>query len=232
VTALFQPNGALTLTASNDAAPGTANFTITGTADGITHSTAATVAVTQVLTGTMPVDLTGDFNVTGIYTDGSKFSEAGGMDGGGYALSQKALGSDPVGDGVIFHLGPANAPDAVTGKTVALPHGNFSSIKLLALAVEGRQTMQPFLVTYDDGTTASFTQSLSDWAEPGRQVRGQSVAVEMPYRLAADGSVDGNPFYAYAYSFPLDSGKVVRSISLPASRNVAVLAMTLVPAKE
>ena len=154
------------------------------------------------------------------------------MDGGGYALSQKALGSNPIGDGAIFHLGPANVPDAVTGKTVALPHGHFSGIKLLALAVEGRQTMQPFIVTYDDGTTASFTQSLSDWAEPGRRVHGQSVAVEMPYRLAADGSADGNPFYAYAYSFPLDSAKVVRSISLPANRSVLVLGVTLVPAKQ
>jgi hypothetical protein len=135
-----------------------------------------------------------------------------------------------VGDGAVFHLGPSNAPDAVSGKTVSLPAGKFSSLKLLAVGVEGEQEMQTFTVTYTDGSSSNFTQSLSDWAFPSN-FAGESVAASMPYRLEGEGDRDSNTFYTYAYSFDLDSGKNLRSVSLPSNRDVVILAMTLVPAK-
>lgn len=187
------------------------------------------VSVKPVLEGTVPVDLSSAFNVRGIYNDGSRFQPASSLDGGGYSLSRQALGTEPVGDGVIFKLGHANAPDAVTSKTVKLPSGKFSSLKILGLAVEGEQETQTFTVNYTDGTSSSFTQSLSDWADSGN-LPGESAAVEMPYRLVADGSKDENPFNACAYSFSLDPAKTVQSVSLSTNRNVLVLAMTLVPA--
>jgi alpha-mannosidase len=133
-----------------------------------------------------------------------------------------------VGAGVVFKLGPADAPDAVSGKTVALPAGKFSSLRLLAVAVNGSQEMQNFTVTYVDGSSASFTQTLSDWSDPG-SAKGESLAAEMGFRVMNDGTKDGNPFYTHAYSFPLDPGKTVKSISLPANREVLVLGITLVP---
>jgi hypothetical protein len=51
----------------------------------------------------------------------------------------------------------------------------------------------------------------------------------MPYRLVADGTTDERVGNIYAYSFSLDSGKEVRSVTLPSNRNVVVFAMTLVP---
>ena len=140
------------------------------------------------------------------------------------------MGSEQIGDGVVFKIGPANAPNVVTGKTVTLPAGKFSSVKLLAVGVNGTQEMQTFVVSYADGTSSSFTQSLSDWAEP-RSLTGQSVAASLPYRLTGDGSKDSRTFYGYAYSFDLDSTKTVRSISLPSNREVLVFAITLVPSK-
>jgi hypothetical protein len=118
----------------------------------------------------------------------------------------------------------------VTSKTVALPAGEFSSLKILALGVNGAQELQTFTVTYADGTSSSYSQSLSDWAGPGH-FTGERAAVSMPYRLTADGSKDARLFYADAYSFDLDSNKEVRSISLPRNRDVLVLALTLVPPK-
>ncbi|HEY1759460.1 MAG TPA: hypothetical protein VGG72_29070 [Bryobacteraceae bacterium] len=85
-------------------------------------------------------------------------------------------------------------------------------------------------MTYADGTSATFTQSLSDWSGGGH-LHGESVAARMPYRVIADGSRDGNPFNLFAYSFPLDGHKGVSSVSLPGNRNVVVLAATLVPAE-
>jgi len=233
VTASFNPAGAtglstMTLTTTGATSPATATVTITGASGSQSHSVTTTVAVTQVLTGTVPVDLSPAFNITGIYNDGSAFAQSGGLDQGGYALSEHLLGSEQVGASVVFRLGPPNAPDAVTGKTVALPAGKFTSVKILADAVEGDQDQQTFSVNYADGSSTSFTQSLSDWATPG-SFKGESVAVEMPYRVTADKSTDASSFYAHVYSFDLDKDKAVRSISLPSNRNVLVLAITLVP---
>jgi len=233
VTAAFSPastTGAstMTLTTTRATSPATATVGITGTSGGTSHSVTTNVEVTPILTGTVPVNLSSAFNVTGIYKDGSTFAPAASLDEGGYSLSEQALGSEQVGAGVVFKLGPANAPDIVTGKTVALPAGKFTSLKLLALAVDRDQELQTFSVNYADGTSSAFTQSLSDWSSPG-SFKGESAAAEMPYRLSGDNSMDANPFYAHAYSFDLDKEKAVQSISLPGNRQVLVLAITLVP---
>jgi alpha-mannosidase len=233
VKAAFSPSSttgvrALTLTADSATAPAMATVAITGVSGSLSHTVAIKVAVTPVLTGTVPVDLSSAFNLTGIYKDGSTFGPSAGLDRGGYAFSKDLLGSEQVGSDVVFKIGPANAPDVVTGKTVALPQGKYSSLKILAVAVDGDQELQTFSVNYADGESATFTQSLSDWSAPG-SFKGESVGAEMPYRLVGDNSKDGSPFYAHAYSFDLDKDKVVQSINLPSNREVMVLAMTLVP---
>jgi alpha-mannosidase len=233
VTASFDPAStmgasAMTLTAAASAAPASANVTITASSGGVSHRASTTVNVTPILHNTVPVDLSSVYNVTGIYKEGSKFSEANSLDQDGFAFSEQAIGTQQVGDGAIFQIGPADAPDMVSGSTVTVPAGKFSSIKVLALGVNGEQEMQTFSVAYADGTSSSFTQSLSDWAAPSN-FAGESVAFILPYRLVSDGSKDSNTFYGYAYSFNLDSSKVVRSLSLPSNREVLVLGVTLVP---
>jgi hypothetical protein len=219
----------MTLTADSTAKPATATVTISGTSGGLSHSITSTLSVTPVLKGTVPVDLSSSYNVTGIYTDNSKFDPSASLDGGGYSLSEQALGSDLIGASVAFRLGPANAPDAVTSRTIDLPHGRFASLKLLALGVEGRQDNQSFTVHYADDTSSSFIQSLSDWSAGG-DLPGESIAAHTTYRLTEDGSKDGNPFNVFAYSFPLDNEKELRSVTLPGNRDVVILAVTLVPA--
>ena len=76
------------------------------------------------------------------------------LDKVGYAFSRQLLGDEQVGAGVIFNLGQANAPDAVTSKTVTLPADDFSSLKILASGVNGNQEMQTFGVNYADGTSS------------------------------------------------------------------------------
>jgi alpha-mannosidase len=236
VTASFNPastagSSTMTLTSSNAAAAATSTATITATAGGVSHSATTKITVTSILTGTVPVDLSSAYNITGIYDDGKKFEPDASFDGGGYSFSAQQLGREQIGDGVVFRIGPANVPDVVTGKTVALPSGKFASIKILAAGVEGNQEMQAFTVTYTDGSSSSFTQSVSDWASP-RHYEGESIGATTAYRLIGDdGSKDSRAFYGYAYSFDLDSSKTVQSISLPSNRNVLVFAITLVPAK-
>ncbi|MGC2273577.1 MAG: peptidase S53, partial [Candidatus Sulfotelmatobacter sp.] len=142
--------------------------------------------------------------------------------------SKQTLGSTPMWDGVLFNLGPADVPDAVSSRTVALPEGKFSSLKLLATGVEGDQASQVFTITYTDGTSSSVTQGLSDWYESSGY-QGESEAITAPYRLVSDGSKDDRPFHIYGYSFNLDSSKSVRSITLPENQYMLVFAMTMVP---
>jgi hypothetical protein len=233
VTASFSPAtttkaSTMTLPAGSATPPGKATLTITGVSGGISHTVTNTLTVTPVTSGTIPVDLSSSYNATGIYDDGSKFTAAASLDGIGWACSRQVLRAEQVGDGVIFKLGPADAPDVVTRATVPLPSGKFAMLKMLAVGVNGSQEMQTFTVTYSDGTSSSFTQSLSDWYFPSH-FSGESAAVEMPYRLVADGSTEERVGNIYAYSFGLDRGKEVRSVTLPSNRNVVVLAMTLVP---
>jgi len=236
VTASFNPASSagpsiLTLTAERTAAPTTANVTVTARSGNTSHTSTLAVTIIPVITGTVPVDLASVYNVTGIYNDDSKFSPESGLDGDGSAFSEQLLGHEQVGDGVVFRLGPANAPDVVTGKTVVLPTGKFTSLKVLAVGVNGDQERQTFTVTYGDGTSSSFMQNLSDWAAP-HNFSGESVAFGIPYRLVGDGSKDSRTFYGYAYSFDVDGTKTVRSLSLPSNPDVLVFSVTLVPAKD
>jgi alpha-mannosidase len=218
----------LTVTASPSASPTRATITITGSSGKLSHTLELPLTVTEVLTGTVPVDLSSAYNVTAIHSDGSVFDAKASLDGQGFAFSSELLGSSQVWDGVVFHMGPANAADAVSGRTIPLPAGNFHNLKMLAVGVEGNQESQVFTVTYSDGTSSSFSQSLSDWYTPNN-FNGESTAVVMPYRLVGEGAKDNRTFYLYGHSFPLDVEKVVRSITLPTDRNVVVFALTLVP---
>ena len=234
VTATFTPitrsgTSLMNLSASQAAAPSTGTITVSGVSKNITHTASVAVAVTPILKGTVPVDLSSTYNITGIYQKNARFDPEKSVDAEGNAFAAEALGPNPVGDEVPFKLGPVAAPDAVTSKTLSLPSGRFASLRILATAVEGSQRQQHFTVNYTDGTSTSHTQSLSDWASSA-SFPGETQAVAMPYRVSGDGSVDGNPFYLFAYRFKLEPDKEVRSLTLPSNRNVLVFGVTLVPA--
>ncbi len=173
------------------------------------------------------VDLSQAYNATGIYTEGTAFDSNSSLDQVGNAFPAEVLGAAKVWDGVTFSLGPANAPDAVTSRIIALPAGRFEALKMLALGVEGDQESQVFTVTYADGTSSFFSQSLSDWYTP-EKFSGESEAALTPYRLEGDGARDNRTFHLYGYSFPLEGKKIVRSISLPPNPNVLVFGLALV----
>ena len=176
-----------------------------------------------------PVSLAASFNRTGIVADGSTFA-GGGLDGGGTALSSNQLGSTVTAAGVAFNLGPAGSSDVVSGsgQSIALPSGSFGSLKLLITGVDGNQANQTFVVTYTDGTTASFTRSISDWFTP-QNYAGESTAATTAYRDTSTGGRDARTFRVYDYSLTLDPTKTVKSLTLPNDKNVEVLAATLVP---
>jgi hypothetical protein len=164
----------------------------------------------------------------GITRDGTTFS--GGIDGVGSAYSANLLGTGLVSNGVSFTFGPANGADVIscTGQTVALTAARTTSVALLALAVNGARTSQVFVVNYTDGTSSSFTQSISDWFVSARNP-GESIAKSMAYRNTSSGGRDARTFNLYGYAFATNSAKTVKSITLPNNSQVKILAIGLHP---
>ncbi|MFC5865276.1 S53 family peptidase [Acidicapsa dinghuensis] len=206
-------------------------LTLTGTSGDIVQSASSVTLTVSAGIGTngsgRPIDLSSAYNLNAIYKDGTTIT-TGGLDGGGSAYSANVLTRDRVLNGVQFHFGPSDKPDAVgtTGQTINTPAGNFSTLQLLGTGFDGNQAAQAITVTYMDGTTAEFTQSFSDWFSPSFNTN-ESFAVVMPYRNLADGTKDNRPFNLYGYVFVLDSHKAVKSFTLPDDPNVVVLAATL-----
>jgi hypothetical protein len=216
--------------ASPSAGTGFAPVTVTGTSGSITQTLTLTLAVSAALGKTgigLQVDLASDFSLNGIYQDGTTYS-TGGLDGVGYSYSANLLTPSRVFNGVLFDFGAANVPDAVgcSGQSISLPAGKFSSLMLLATAVQGNQTSVPLTVNYTDGTSSQFVQSFSDWFTPQKYPR-EFEGVAMAYRNFDDGTKDQRTFSLYAYAFALNPKKIVLSIGLPNNPKVVVLGATL-----
>jgi len=255
VSAKFAPGSSsnthtLTLSATNTV-PLTGNgqplvVTIVGTASGVPAQTyLLNIYVNPQLTGGLgsSVDLSGAYDVYAFYDDGDQpgLAPAESLDTAGNVYSANLLsppGKTPMGlnlNGTQFTFGPPNELDSVYGtgaNPIDLPGGKFASLNVLATGVNGAQESQAVIVTYTDGSTQDFTQTFDDWSSGASCTSshpcaaGESVAVTMPYRDTPGGE-DGSVFYLFAYSFPLNSGKTVKSMTLPENRNVVVLAATM-----
>jgi hypothetical protein len=154
----------------------------------------------------------------------------GGLDGIGAAYSANLLSPVLTWNGTPFNFGPTNAADVVSavGQTIILPAGRFSNLAMLATAVQGGQTSQVLTVTYEDNRSSKWVQSFSDWFIPRNNPR-ESNALAMAHRDLANGTQDRRTFHLYGYTFPLDSSRRVRSLTLPTNANLEVLALTLEP---
>ena len=220
----------LVLKAASSAATGFTTVTVTGTSGSTTETTTFTLAVSAALGSTglgTHVDLSSEFDLNGIYTDGSVYS-TGGLDGGGYSYSSNLLTSSRVFNGILFELGAANVVDAVgcSGQTITLPAGKYSSLMLFATGIEGSQTSQTLTVTYTDGTTSKIVQNFSDWFTPQKYTH-ESEGVAMAYRNFDNGTKDQRTFNLYEYQLALNAKKTVKSLTLPNNSHVVVLAATV-----
>jgi hypothetical protein len=218
-----------TFTASSTPTAGSSSVVLTGVSGALTNSVPFTLTVLAPTTGTSPVNLAPGYNVNGLAVNGVPFTGAGldgGLNGSSTAYSENLVGVQQTIAGNLFFFGPAGALDAVSGKTVLLPAGKFSTLYLLATGVNGGQFSQLFKVTYSDGTSSTFSQSLSDWFVP-QNFPGESEAMIMPYRDNGQGQIDNRTFYLYQYAFALNASKTVTSVAFPNNRNVVILAATL-----
>ena len=231
VTAVINPpvtasTTSLAFTTQSGTVPGNYNVVLTGVLGGLTHTVNLTLAISAPIPGAQPVSLATYYNRAGYWTDGHTFST--GVDGSYSSYSANLIGSTISWNGLVFNLGPANAPDVVycAGQTINLPAGNFNSLQLLATGVQGNQTAQAFTVTYTDNSTATITQSFSDWANL-QSYPGESVVLKMPYRNYNTGGSQSLNVTVCGYTFTLDQTKTVKSIRLPGNANLVLLGLAL-----
>jgi hypothetical protein len=164
-------------------------------------------------------------NVYALWNNGT-WPSHGGLDSSGYGYSTALTGSSLNWSGLPFQLGNAGAPSGFANTTVSLPQGKFNNLYFVGTGVWGSQLNQKFVVTYTDGSSTTFTQSLSDWGSP-QNYPGESVAASDSYRVTPNGCTQNGPWQVYGYSFPLNCGKTVKSVTLPCNRDVVVLGITL-----
>jgi subtilase family serine protease len=219
----------VTFSATAIATAGVFPITLHAISTSLTSSSPFTLTIIAPPTGTSFANLAPFYNVNALATDGMTFTGIGfdgGLNGSPTDYSANLIGLQQTIAGTQFSFGPANMLDAVSSKTIALPAGQFSAIKLLGAGVNGSQLAQVFKVTYTDGSVISSTQNLSDWFSP-QSFAGETTALTMAYRNNSQAQRDNRTFYLYEYSLPVIAGKTVASIIMPNNRNVVVLAVSL-----
>ncbi len=152
------------------------------------------------------------------------------FDGFGYSYSAQALQADGISagqpvtrNGLTFQWprAAAGTPDNVLaqGQTITLATpANGAMLVFLGAATHGPSTGTG-TISYSDGTAQSYQLSLSDWtlnhgtAQPSY---GNSVVASMPYRNGSGGRQVVQT-YVFSAAVPLQAGKAVSSLILPAT---------------
>lgn len=169
------------------------------------------------------MSLSNYYNETGI-SDGTAFSGTG-LDGSGYELGTPGKLD---WQGGLIPYGPANAPDVVSanGKAIDLPAGAYTDLAIFATAVGSDETDQPFMVEYTNGTTQTFTLSLSNWTSvPGQYP--DEIRANLLSQYNSSGTNTGTTVYDSGYALPLITSLTIKSITLPDNPDIDVLGMLL-----
>jgi len=146
---------------------------------------------------------------TGTLTSGKKFDS-----------------SHDHGEPFTFKLGAANAANGFFGGPLNLPAGAFRNIYFVGTAVDQAWPNQQITVTYTDGTSSVFTQSLSSWTTVGGYA-GETVVASPANSLSKYGAVVKGTVHVYGYTLPIPAGKTAATIQFPQNSCVVVLGVTL-----
>jgi beta-glucosidase len=157
----------------------------------------------------------------------------GNYDGGGYSFNSDALpaaglaaGAKVTAQGVSFTW-PAYAPGKADniraeGQTVAM-QGTGTVLGFLGSGGFGTQS-GTVTITYTDGSTQTATLSFADWYADSA-VSGGTVVATVPWNDAPGSTLGAHQVSVYSATVPLQSGKTVASVTLPANFNMHIFAM-------
>ena len=202
----------------------------------------AATLTTQNVGGTQ-ASLSGEYNIAGLFTNGTTFPANAGMDGGGdgctlssgcadaYSSQQLGLTSATppslTFNSLLFNFGTVNTVDCTTacildaidlnpGTTITLPsnqEAEYSTMTLLGTGVQGGGTAT-VTINYTTGSPDTFTQIFSDWCNYASNAN-ETIAVGKMSRINSDGTLNTNAACnLYAYTYPVDATRTVESVAL------------------
>lgn len=173
------------------------------------------------------VNLSNFYNEVGLVQDGSKFSS--GVNGTIYALSSNTVTSSPSWNGVSFKVGAPNVSNTVSalGQVIPINPVYASKIDMLGFGMFRVQVAQTFKVLYSDGTSDSFTQSMSNWMIPAT-LSGESKAVNMGYADKYNGTAVNGVYDLFGYQFSVNPSKITTGFVLPVNSQVHVASLATV----
>jgi hypothetical protein len=156
-------------------------------------------------------------------------------------------------NGATFDLGPApnhysqsnnrngnNNFVQADGQTIDLVGGDFSTLLMIGAAANGSQNNQPITLTFTDGSTTTWTQTFTDWANGNGSKNNsppssstlastnEALVATTTWVNQVGNNQSGYNRFVYGYSFDIPAGKTLASITLPSNRNVGILGMALV----
>jgi hypothetical protein len=121
------------------------------------------------------------------------------------------------------------------GQTISFPQYGWqydlttsNTLALAAVAVNGDQANQQFILNFADGTNATYDLDIIDWLTDPADVAGLNsdvwvVANQTYYNTASGGRVDeSNSIFGYVVSL---GGKTLQSVTLPSNSNVRIIGM-------
>ncbi len=215
----------VTLTAGNTDGAFPVTFTVSSTAGSVLPAP-VTVIVAK------PGDLVPYYDNIGISDDGKP--AVANFDGDGWSYSRQSLAAAGLSAGAPVTTGgitytwpdvPAGQPDNLTvgGQTIPVnaPAGA-AKLGFLGSAYNAGSagSSGTATITYTDGSTATATVGFSDWtlsAGAATPKFGNVIIATTPYRNGTDGSTQKVKTYIFAETVPLDTGKTVASVTLPAT---------------
>ena len=124
--------------------------------------------------------------------------------------------------------GPLNVAQA-KGQTIYMPSGTYTNLQLIGAGFNGTQSNQNITVNFTDGTTATWTQTFSDWASAPIPAPASGEAVmNGGTQINQLGNPVNRPANVYGYSYAIPSGKTVQSLTLPKAGSFGILGISLV----
>jgi hypothetical protein len=180
------------------------------------------------------VNLSGSYTSWGIANGNTQVANKQGFDGGGYYYYSGNLGSTITWSGATFQFGPVpNSKNGqnnfvqAKGQSINLPQGDYGWLYLAGAAANGSQQNQQITLTFTDGSTATWTQSFSDWCGP-QNYAGETIIQQQPNWVNQVGNVHSQTNYVYGYAYQIPAGKTLASVKLPNNTNkLGILGMSM-----
>lgn len=212
--------------------PGPHTDEITATVTYRSQSTTATVTGIDDLFSNVPYpNLAAAFNNVGV-TDLSNYT-AGNFDGDGNSFSAEQLKAAGVvpGSAIDFAGATFTWPNVAAGTSDNVEaagqtiQASGSGTKLAFLGSEAGDVQDAVTVTYTDGSTSTSELGFPNWSFSSATEFGSQVAISTQGRNTPNGYADSAYAYRVFYnSIPLDAGKTIASVTLPANASIHVFA--------